>query len=66
MDKSLIQYRKDFEGSNPGNIPIRLAQVGAFGYDPAHVEIPSDCVGVSASFPDETACARHLERIRWP
>ena len=32
-------------------MPIRLAQVGALGYDPAYVRLPSDYVGVSAFFP---------------
>ena len=47
-------------------MPIRLAQVVALGYDPAHVRLPSNSVGIEHLFPDETACARHLERIRWP
>ena len=34
-----------------GTMPIRLTQVGALEYDPAHVRLPSDYVGVSASFP---------------
>jgi len=33
------------------SMPIRLTQVGALGYDPAHVILPSDSVGVLASFP---------------
>jgi len=32
-------------------MPIRLTQVGALGYDPAHVRLPPDSVGVSASLP---------------
>ena len=40
---------------DPENIeetmPIRLAQVVALGYDPAHVKLPSESVGVSASLP---------------
>ena len=30
---------------------LNLKQVGALGYDPANVRLPSDSVGVSASFP---------------
>jgi hypothetical protein len=32
-------------------MPIRLTQVGALGYDPAHVKLPSDSIAISASFP---------------
>ena len=46
-------------------MPIRLAQVVALGYDPAHVRLPSDYVGVQHLFPYEMACASHLEHIRW-
>jgi len=35
-------------------MPIRLAQVGTLGYVPAHVELPSDYVGISPPFPDDT------------
>jgi len=36
-------------------MPIRLTQVGTLGYDPAHVRLPLDYVGVQHLFPDETA-----------
>ena len=32
-------------------MPIRLTQLGALGYDPAHARLPSHFVGVSAFFP---------------
>ena len=32
-------------------LPIRLAQADTLGYDPTHVRLPSDSVGVSAPFP---------------
>jgi len=32
-------------------MPIRLTQVETLGYDPAHVRLPSDSFGVSASLP---------------
>ena len=47
-------------------MPIRLAQVGAFGYDPAHVRLPRTLLEFQHLFPDETTYARYLERIRWP
>jgi len=31
-------------------MPIRLAQVGALGYDPAHITLPSDPVVVFSIF----------------
>ena len=46
-------------------MPIRLAQVGALGYDSAHVRLPSAQLEFQHLFPDETAWACHLERIRW-
>ena len=33
------------------SMPIRLTQVETLGYDPAHVRLPSDSFGVSASLP---------------
>jgi putative DNA methylase len=33
------------------SMPIRLTQVGTLGYDPAHVKLPPNSVGVSASLP---------------
>ena len=47
-------------------MPIRLTQVASLGYDPTYVRIPPDSFGISTFIPDEMACARHLERIRWP
>ena len=44
-------------------MPIRLTQVGTLGYDPAHVRLPLDYVGAQHLFPDETAYARHIERV---
>jgi len=43
-------------------MPIRLTQVGASVYDPAHVRLPPDSVGGLPSFPgwDEMACACRL------
>jgi len=32
-------------------MPIRLTQVETLGYDPAHVRLPSNSFGVSASLP---------------
>jgi len=34
-------------------MPIRLAQVGALAYDPAHVRLPSDYVGAQHLFPNQ-------------
>jgi hypothetical protein len=50
IDANCDSFRLAHKGIE-SSMPIRIAQVGALGYNPAHVELPSDYVGVSASFP---------------
>ena len=44
-------------------MPIRLAQVVALEYDPVHVRLPPDYVGVQQLFRYEMACARAIWSI---
>ena len=47
MGRSAWVHRNHIEGT----MPIRLTQVETLGYDLAHVRLPSDSVGGSASLP---------------
>jgi hypothetical protein len=48
-------------------MPIRLAQVGAvWGRIRRMSDYLRTLLEFQHLFPDEAACARHLERIRWP
>jgi len=55
LSSSLVDY----------SMPIRLTQNSALGHDPVHVRLPRKLRAFQKLFPDEAACASHMERIEW-
>jgi hypothetical protein len=47
-------------------MPIRLTQVGNLRRDLRMIDLPQTLLEFQQLFPNETACTRHMERIRWP